>query len=500
MLRKLIFILTAVFWIFTLFLFYKIEILPCKRLKYPYREFLPSDLVLRNEWFGVYFNQNKIGYADFTVGLDDIDARTEYKINGEAFVVFPVLGISKKSWVQVKSHIDSEYRLKDFYFSFLAEGLKTEIKAERTGNSEFELEVQEGGRVSKRKIELPEGIVLGSIFGPPKELKHPKVGRKMKFYTFNPLTLKPEQVYLEVISKEKMKFEGEAGNVYLVKTKFSGLESNAWIDEEGRLLKEESPLGISIVREPQMKALAFLSEVKDVSWDLADVFSLPSNVRLEPYRIKNLTVLLRAKNLDSQKLLNERQTILETRSLKRGIKEICLKITKDVSGVFLEDKEKYLKSDNFIQAQDPKIKALAAYLSKDSPDGVVKVKNIMNWVYNYLAKKATLSIPSALNALNLRQGDCNEHTFLFAAIARSAGIPAKVKNGLVYIRGRFYYHSWPAVYINKSWIDVDPTLNQFPADPTHIMLVEGELSAQFDILKILGRIEIEVKGYEQNSN
>ena len=78
---------------------------------------MPSDLVLRNEWFGVYFNQNKIGYADFTVGLTDIDAHTGYKINGEAFVVFPVLGINKKSWVRVKSHIDSKYRLKDFYFS-----------------------------------------------------------------------------------------------------------------------------------------------------------------------------------------------------------------------------------------------------------------------------------------------------------------------------------------------------------------------------------------------
>ncbi|MDP8233648.1 MAG: transglutaminase-like domain-containing protein [Candidatus Saelkia tenebricola] len=496
MLRKLIFIFTAILWVFTLFLFYKKEILPGKRVDYPYREFLTSDLFLKEEWFGIYFNQNKIGYANFTVGLDSVDADTEYKINGEAFVVLPVLGVNKKSWVQIKSHVDLEYRLKDFYFLFLAEGLRTEIKAKRIGDYEFELEIKEGVKISKSVIELPKGVVLSGIFGPLKEFKNPVLGRKIKFYTFNPLTLKSEEVYAEVVAREEVRFDDELREVYIVKTKFSGLESESWLDEDGRLLREESPLGINIVREPQMKALGFLGEVKDISWDLAKVFSLSSNVQLESLRINSLTVLLRGKNLDSQKILNGRQKILGTRVLKNGVKEICLKITKDADEISLENREKYLKSDNFIQTQDPEIKALAKHLTENSATEISKAKDIAIWVYNYLEKKITLSIPSALNALNLGQGDCNEHTFLFTAISRSAGIPTKIKNGLVYIEERFYYHSWPSVYVDNRWIDIDPTLNQFPADPTHIMLVEGELSEQFDILKILGKIEIEVKDYE----
>ena len=101
-----------------------------------------------------------------------------------------------------------------------------------------------------------------------------------------------------------------------------------------------------------------------------------------------------------------------------------------------------------------------------------------------------------MTALDLRRGDCNEHTFLFVALARSVNIPAKIKNGLVYLKRRFYYHSWASVYVDGRWIDVDPTFNQLPADVTHILLGEGELPQQVGLIKNLGKIEIEVEKYE----
>ena len=61
---------------------------------------------------------------------------------------------------------------------------------------------------------------------------------------------------------------------------------------------------------------------------------------------------------------------------------------------------------------------------------------------------------------------------------------------LVYVRGAqgaFYYHAWPEVYLEESagrglWLPVDPTLNQFPADGTHLRLVRGGLDEQAAIL------------------
>jgi hypothetical protein len=97
-------------------------------------------------------------------------------------------------------------------------------------------------------------------------------------------------------------------------------------------------------------------------------------------------------------------------------------------------------------------------------------------------------------------GDCNEHTALYVAMARSIGIPARIAVGLTYVRGisgAFYYHAWPEVYIDEGknrglWLPVDPTLNQFPADATHVRLARGGLDKQTAILPLIGRLKMTI--------
>ena len=114
-----------------------------------------------------------------------------------------------------------------------------------------------------------------------------------------------------------------------------------------------------------------------------------------------------------------------------------------------------------------------------------------------LEKKPTVSLPSALEVLRTRVGDCNEHTALFVALARAAGIPARINVGLVAVRSAFYYHAWPEVYIAEGkergfWLPVDPTLNQFPADATHVRLARGGLDKQAAILPLIGRVKMTI--------
>jgi hypothetical protein len=43
------------------------------------------------------------------------------------------------------------------------------------------------------------------------------------------------------------------------------------------------------------------------------------------------------------------------------------------------------------------------------------------------------------------------------------------------------------------WLAVDPTLNQFPADATHIALARGGLDRQTAVLPLLGRAKIVIE-------
>jgi hypothetical protein len=102
-----------------------------------------------------------------------------------------------------------------------------------------------------------------------------------------------------------------------------------------------------------------------------------------------------------------------------------------------------------------------------------------------------VGVPDALQVLSARRGDCNEHTQLFLALARAAGIPARSASGLAYLGGKFYYHAWPEVYLG-SWVAVDPTFGQFPADAAHLRFVTGGLAKQTTLLRLMGRLQIDV--------
>ncbi len=113
------------------------------------------------------------------------------------------------------------------------------------------------------------------------------------------------------------------------------------------------------------------------------------------------------------------------------------------------------------------------------------------WVHGNLDKRITLSVPSARQVLEARRGDCNEHTVLYVALARAAGLPARTAAGLVYVDGTFYYHAWPEVYLD-GWVAVDPTFNQFPADAAHLRFTVGGLARQVELVRLIGRLTLDV--------
>jgi transglutaminase-like putative cysteine protease len=76
------------------------------------------------------------------------------------------------------------------------------------------------------------------------------------------------------------------------------------------------------------------------------------------------------------------------------------------------------------------------------------------------------------------------------------GLPARTAAGLVYVRGRFYYHAWPEVWLDE-WVPVDPTLGQFPADASHLRFVVGGLVRQVELVRLIGHLRLEVVSVEE---
>jgi transglutaminase-like putative cysteine protease len=168
----------------------------------------------------------------------------------------------------------------------------------------------------------------------------------------------------------------------------------------------------------------------------------------------------------------------------------------------------YLAPEPLIESDAPEIRAEAEKAVRDAIDDRARAERLTRHVNGLLDKKPTVSLPSAREVLRTKVGDCNEHTALFVAMARSIGMPSRIAVGLVFMHGAFYYHAWPEVYITEKdsgspraesrglWLPVDPTLNQYPADATHVRLTRGGLDKQTVVLPLLGRLKMTVLDVE----
>ncbi len=155
-----------------------------------------------------------------------------------------------------------------------------------------------------------------------------------------------------------------------------------------------------------------------------------------------------------------------------------------------------MKSEAFIESDDSEIMNEAQTALAKITGQRAKAERLVRHVNGLLEKKPTISLPSAREVLRTKVGDCNEHTILYVALARAAGIPARIATGVALTRGAFYYHAWPEVYIDEggggTWLPVDPTFNQFPADATHVRFATGGLDKQAAILPLIGNLKMTV--------
>jgi predicted transglutaminase-like cysteine proteinase len=142
----------------------------------------------------------------------------------------------------------------------------------------------------------------------------------------------------------------------------------------------------------------------------------------------------------------------------------------------------FLQAEESIDPADPEIVKLAETITRGSPDALSKIRKINQWVFENIKKKDySVGYASASEVARNLQGDCTEHSVLFIALARAAGVPARIVLGLAYMndpsRGpAFVMHQWAEAY-SGGWIPVDPTFGLLPADAARIVIsrpVPGE--------------------------
>jgi transglutaminase-like putative cysteine protease len=351
------------------------------------------------------------------------------------------------------------------------------------------LEVESGGHRTEREIPLSQPPYLHAALKPYIVTQNPEPGKEHLFLTFDPSTLSQQITTVTVEGRERIKIGSETEPAIRIRQRFKGVSVVSWVDGRGRTLKEESPAGLSMVRQKAEEAIIFAG-TRSIPLDLIAQTAIPlESPIVDPGQRKFLRLALSGFNPANFSLNTGRQRLTE------DTLEISREDLSRLRSYRIPLQESrfasYLQPTPFLQSDHPEIRALVQRVLKGEPDALKAVVRIKDWVYKEVAKEPTVSIPNALEVLQTKKGDCNEHTVLFNAMARAAGIPAKTVVGVVYLRGAFYYHAWSEVWLGE-WVSVDSVLNQFPADITHIKFLEGEIDRQIEILQLIGNLRIKV--------
>ena len=440
-------------------------------------------------WQGVYYRGEKIG---FTI-RQTVPVPGGYELHEDGRLQMSLMGATTSTRVRTTARVDDEFTLQSFEFSLDPGTGATEIRGTLAALAlTLEITTPSGTRREERVLKEPPvmavtiGRRLASIGLKPGSVHH--------WMVFDPATLQNAPFVARVGDRRLANtgFLQRPVPAFEVTMEFAGLRTTSWVTDTGEVVREESPLGLITIRETPERARSMAVTSRGRT-DLVDAAAIVPRSRErigEPRDVQRIRLQLRGADLQGLDIdgLNQRfaGAVVELRDPR-----LLLPAPSDPSSA------EFTWPEPFIESDDPLIIAEAAKAVENAPSPRVRAERLVRYVNALLEKKPTVSLPSAREVLRTRVGDCNEHTALYVAMARAAGIPARISVGLAFSHGAFYYHAWPEVYLDEGngvglWLPVDPTFNQFPADTLHLRLARGSLAEQARILPLIGRLEIAV--------
>ena len=291
----------------------------------------------------------------------------------------------------------------------------------------------------------------------------------------------------------------------MIATSVAGIESTEWIDSKGVVKRSLVPrLGAEFIRTSRKKAL-LMGQTQDIFTDAR----LSSGTRLPPGdRLSKMTLRLKGHSSKRPGVIRDSRQKVRANSKNTVTVTINSSVPPSRPATLPLKKKgpkKFLSATAFEALTDQALVSKSRELVGKDTNSWTIAKKINAFVYAHIKNKSLAhAFSSATEALKAKEGDCTEHSVLFSALAKIAGIPTKLVTGLVYVGGAdgiFGYHQWVEVWLGDRWVAMDPTFGQHIADPTHIKFTEGLSDSQglreagIAAAELFGDMKIEILEY-----
>ena len=451
----------------------------------------------------------QVGFASSLVDTLSDTVRVE----DQMLLRIPALGAVRRVEARTRVNLTRGLQLRSFEATLRGDDARFAVAGSVQGDSVLSVEIESADSRQRYDLRLGAPITLPALL--PLNLAVGgglAVGKTYALRMFDPLQLSERDVNVTVTAESVFVVPDSAElagrdavwvparwdtlHAWQVTQDMGGFHIEAWIDDLGQIVQASSPMGFTMERtafeiafenfmrrEPQ--ALLTTGGA-----DLIRQTAIASNVSLTTETLSRLRIVVGGIDPKAFDLSGGRQSLAgDTLTVTREDHRLLRAPWKlPWRGAALDG---YLRPEPLVQSDDPRIEAQARRIVGRNRAPERLAADLVSWVHDALEKRITVSVPSAVEVLETKRGDCNEHTVLYVALARAAGLPARTAAGLVYVDGRFFYHAWPEVYLDD-WVAVDPTFGQFPADAAHLRFTIGGLAQQVELIQLIGRLQLDV--------
>jgi hypothetical protein len=462
--------------------------------KFPYHE----------AWYGMYFHEDKVGYShfkimpdgdNFSISSDSVMRLTAMKKTNEIKMSESVVVKPDLSLVSFKSSVSMNGKNMNMIGNLL--------------DKKFVVKTTVEGETLSREFPVENRVYHSSAISLLPALRGLREAGSNTFTIFNAEKQVFESV-TQLVSKVKGK-AGPAGAVWQVKNNFGQSTVYSWLNAKGLTVLEKTLDGslITILEDkPSVeKFLQTKTTGKDIVLDLSLIkvsHPIPNSEKIRRMTIKMSGISPKLIPNDHRQKVSMKQyadddgfdVSVVVEGFGDGNDQSFLQTGYNSDGNSPDYCEDDINPSPYIQSSHKEIVDMANQIAASESSAMKKVNKLVAWTADNISDKMTESF-SALSVLRDREGECQAHSLLYAALARASRIPTRLVTGLMYSQGLgFVYHAWAESYVN-GWLAVDPTFKQVPADATHIKITTGDfIQKSSDLLPFIGRLRIDVVQYQ----
>ncbi|MBS36989.1 MAG: hypothetical protein CMO26_13820 [Thiotrichales bacterium] len=434
------------------------------------------------------FNGSPIGFTDLVV---EPLPQHLYRIRSQAFMNLSLLGVKKVSVINAISIVDARLQLRSFDYRYWVDGVRSHVRG-RVDGLQLTADVTRNGITDTHSLTLVRPVLPSAALPLYPVINGLEIGSVYNFSIFDGDAIRVKVVEQTVEGYEQ---SNEADvNTFRILSNVQGQAVRTWTSADARPLFEASMGGMFTATYADATAtrLAMLDAVFDEHDDALEFRRVQTEGQLAAVVDAFAAELLIDGGDFDLELPSDHRQYCEREGMSWRCEVAAQPLDMRVDGIAYADSPTWLSDPPLGEDVNAELSTILTTIGGESESSRVRLELLLAWLRTEIELEH--DGPTELDTILVEhRANTRGQLALMVALARRAGIPARVNAGLAYSAEQqsFVYRLWMQCWVDGLWRAIDPVRDVEPVDASYVAIGVGEVDhAALSVLPSFGRMAV----------